>query len=198
MSLENVSVSAEIGPGVSLGLGSRVWGLAQIRDNASVGDESIIGRGAYVGPGVHIGRRCKVQNGAYIYEPARLGDGVFIGPGAILTNDLYPRATTPDGLLKVAADWVPEGVIIGEGASIGAGAICVAPVRIGCWAMVAAGAVVTSDVADYSLVRGVPARHVGWVGKYGKILIERNGRFLCPETGQVFVLASGVLEATGD
>ena len=64
-----------------------------------------------------------------------LDDGVFVGPGVILTNDRVPRAVTPDGDLKSAADWDPVGVRIGTGASIGAGSVCVAPISIGAWAM---------------------------------------------------------------
>ncbi len=106
-----------------------------------------------------------MQNYALVYEPAELADGVFIGPAVVLTNDTYPRAVNPDLSLKSAHDWEPVGVTIGEGASIGARAVCVAPVTIGAWATVAAGAVVTKDVPDHALVVGVPARRVGWVGQ---------------------------------
>jgi acetyltransferase-like isoleucine patch superfamily enzyme len=126
-----------------------------------------IGRGAYVGPGVVIGDNVKLQNHALVYEPARLGDGVFVGPAAVLTNDEYPRAVTPEGRLKSGADWTAVGVTIGEGAAIGARAVCVAPVAVGRWALVAAGAVVTKDVPDFALVVGVPARRIGWVGRAG-------------------------------
>ncbi|GAB6985380.1 hypothetical protein JCM10369A_19040 [Nocardioides pyridinolyticus] len=112
--------------------------------------------GAYIGSGVRVGENCKSQNYALVYEPAELADGVFVGPAAVLTNDTYPRAVTPEGDLKSAADWQPVGVTVERGASIGARAVCVAPVRIGAWATVAAGAVVTTDVAPYALVAGVP------------------------------------------
>jgi UDP-2-acetamido-3-amino-2,3-dideoxy-glucuronate N-acetyltransferase len=112
-----------------------------------------------------------------------LGTGVFIGPAVVLTNDTYPRAITPDGELKSAHDWTPVGVTIGDGASIGARAVCVAPVTIGRWATVAAGAVVTKDVPDFALVAGVPARRIRWVGKAG-VPLERDGDlWVCPSTG---------------
>ncbi len=101
----------------------------------------------------------------------------------MLTNDTYPRAVTPDGELKSAHDWTPVGVTIRDGASIGARAVCIAPVTIGRWATVAAGAVVTKDVPDFALVAGVPARRIRWVGRAG-VPLEANGdEWVCPETG---------------
>jgi acetyltransferase-like isoleucine patch superfamily enzyme len=129
-----------------------------------------------------------------VYEPSELGDGVFIGPGAILTNDVYPRAVNADMTLKTQRDWSLEKVKILTGASIGAGSICVAPVKIGRWAIVAAGAVVIEDVKDFALVAGVPAKQIGWVGKSGYRLIEDKEHFWCPLTKEKFVIKNGILE----
>jgi UDP-2-acetamido-3-amino-2,3-dideoxy-glucuronate N-acetyltransferase len=164
-----------------------VWHLAHVRASASIGSETIIGRAAYVGSGVVIGSRCKVQNLAQIFEPAVLEDGVFVGPGAILTNDRHPRAITPSGSLKTSAEWQAVGVYVESGASIGAGAICVAPIRIGRWAMVAAGAVLSCDAKPYGLYVGAPAKQIGWVGPAGvRLESTDNQRFKCPSTGQIF------------
>ena len=168
---------------------ANIWHLAHIRASASIGAETTIGRAAYVGVGVTIGQRCKVQNLAQIFEPAVLEDGVFVGPGAILTNDRYPRAMTPDGSLKISTDWQPVGVYVESGASIGAGAVCVAPIRVGRWAMIAAGAVIACDAKPFGLYAGVPAQHIGWVGPAGIRLVSiENYRFECPRTGQTFLL----------
>jgi acetyltransferase-like isoleucine patch superfamily enzyme len=123
-----------------------------------------------------------------IYEPAVVGDGVFIGPRVVFTNDRHPRAITPDGRAKSADDWTPVGVTVKYGAAIGAGAICVAPIVVGEWSTVAAGAVVTRDVPDYALVAGIPARWVAWVGRAGEPLVKGSiiGRWSCPVTGDEF------------
>lgn len=163
-----VNPSADVADTARLGEGTVVWHLAQVREDAEVGAGSVIGRGAYVGTGVRTGPRCKIQNYALVYEPAELGTGVFVGPAAVLTNDTYPRAVNPDGSAKSADDWEAVGVVVGDGASIGARAVCVAPLVVGRWAMVAAGAVVTQDVPAYALVAGVPARQVGWVDRRGR------------------------------
>jgi UDP-2-acetamido-3-amino-2,3-dideoxy-glucuronate N-acetyltransferase len=113
---------------------------------------------------------------------------VFVGPAVVLTNDLHPRAVTPDGRLKSADDWDAVGVLVRTGASIGARSVCVAPVTIGRWAMVAAGSVVTRDVPDHALVAGVPARRIGWVGPAGARLHQvGDATYACPVTGQHFV-----------
>jgi acetyltransferase-like isoleucine patch superfamily enzyme len=179
-----VSSTADVDPTAFLGAGSCVWHLAQVRNDAVIGSNCNIGRGAYIGSGVRIGDNCKIQDNSLIYEPANISPGVFIGPGVILTNDLYPRAVNPDLIQKSGFDWQKSEVRIQEGASIGAGSVCVAPVNIGKWAMVAAGSVVVSDVADFALVAGIPAKRLKWVGKHGFPLVqESESIFVCPKSG---------------
>ena len=197
-----IEPSADVAPSAIVAPSARVWHLAQVRENARIGEETIVGRGAYIGEGVGVGARCKIQNYALVYEPASLADGVFVGPAAVLTNDHAPRAINADGTLKSASDWERVGVTVERGAAIGARAVCVAPVRIGAWASVGAGAVVTSDVAPYALVVGVPARRVGWVGEAGVPLVaadeaprnEAGDRtWVCPATGRRYVERDGTL-----
>jgi acetyltransferase-like isoleucine patch superfamily enzyme len=177
-----------------IGSGTKVWENSQIRENAIIGSDCTIARNVYIGPGVKIGNSVKIQNNTLIYEPALIEDGVFIGPGAIFTNDLHPRAINHDGFKKTEEDWNKEGVIVEYGASIGAGAICIAPVKIGKWSMVAAGSIVTKDVLAFALVAGVPAKQIGWVGKSGVKLIQKEANlFFCPETQNQFKLSDGNL-----
>jgi UDP-2-acetamido-3-amino-2,3-dideoxy-glucuronate N-acetyltransferase len=189
--------TADVSDSARIGRGSLVWHLAQVREGAVIGEGCVIGRGSYIGAGVRTGRYCKIQNYALVYEPAVLGDGVFIGPGAVLTNDAYPRAVNPDGSSKSTQDWHPVGVTVEDGASIGARAVCVAPVLVGAWATVAAGAVVTRDVPAHALVAGVPARRIGWVGHAGMRLIVDNGRWRCPLTGRIYEENEGTVREVG-
>ena len=112
----------------------------------------------------------------------------------VFTNDYYPRAINPDGSLKSADDWHAVGVTVRTGASIGARSVCVAPVTIGRWALVAAGSVVTKDVPDFALVAGVPARRIRWVGRAGAPLEEQGDEtWICPVTDELYVEIDGVL-----
>lgn len=194
-----IADSADVSIDASIGEGSSIWHLAQVRENAQLGRNCIVGRGAYIGTGVEMGENCKVQNYALVYEPAKLGDGVFIGPAVVLTNDTYPRAINADGTLKSAHDWQPVGVTIHRGASIGARATCVAPVTVGAWATVAAGAVVVKDVPEYALMAGVPARRIGWVGESGVPLVSDGpNRWRCPATEARYVERDGLLSREDD
>lgn len=190
-----IADSADVSRDAVIGDGSSIWHLAQVREGAVLGANCIVGRGAYIGTGVRMGAGCKIQNYALVYEPAQLGEGVFIGPAVVLTNDTYPRAINPDGSQKSAADWRPVGVTIERGASIGARATCVAPVRIGTWATVAAGAVVVKDVPAYALVAGVPARRIAWVGEAGVPLTPgtSEGSWVCPSSGARYTESNGQL-----
>lgn len=192
-----IAESADVDPRATIGDGSLVWHLAQVREYARVGGGSIIGRGAYIGPGVIMGKNCKVQNYALVYEPALLEDGVFVGPGVVFTNDLFPRAINVDGSRKTNDDWDAVGVTVRIGASVGARAVCIAPITIGRWALVAAGSVVTKDVVDFALVAGTPARRIGWVGRSGAVLRdEGDGVFVCPKTAEVYRESDGILRLT--
>ncbi|WP_369046951.1 N-acetyltransferase [Sinomonas sp. P10A9] len=200
--MARIHPTAEVAETAAIGNDTVVWQYAHVREAAEVGAECILGRGVYVGPCVRIGNRCKIQNYALVYEPAVIEDGAFLGPGAIFTNDLTPRAVNPDGTLKDTDDWTSVGVHLGRGASVGARAVCVAPLQIGAWAMVAAGAVVVKDVPDYALVAGVPARRIGWVGEAGQRLkeegpTERGSAYLCPATGVRYEETDGHLRRVG-
>lgn len=189
-----VHTSADVADSAQLGEGSKIWHYAQVREDARLGANCIVGRGAYIGTGVELGDNCKVQNYALVYEPAKLANGVFIGPAVVLTNDHFPRAINPDGSIKDASDWDAVGVTIEEGASIGASATCVAPITIGAWALVGSGSVVIKDVPAHAIVVGSPARQVGWVGKAGQPLAPiGDGRYRCPVTGATYVESDDTL-----
>ena len=180
--------SAEVESTVLVGQNSKIWSYSQICKGARIGNNVTVGRNVYIGIGVQIGPNCKIQNNALLYEPAILEEGVFIGPAVILTNDTYPRAINPDGTQKGNEDWDLVGVRIKMGASIGAGAVCVAPLEIGEWALIAAGSTVTNSVPSFALVAGAPARRIGWVGTLGLPLVHHSeGKFMCPKSGAIYL-----------
>jgi UDP-2-acetamido-3-amino-2,3-dideoxy-glucuronate N-acetyltransferase len=171
-----IHASADIEADVSVGPRSSVWNRAALHNGASIGAECIIGRDAFIDEGVVLGNRVKVQNGALVYHGVTVGDGVFIGPGAILTNDRFPRAVTATGELARGDDWAVSPIHLGDGCSIGAGAVVVAGTTIGRFATVGAGSIVTRNVPDHGLVAGNPARRIGWVCACGRRLIDAGGR----------------------
>lgn len=165
-----------------------IWNYSHIREGVRIGENTSVGDYVYIDKDVEIGANCKIQNSCLIYSPAKIHYGVFLGPGVVLTNDKYPRAISSNLNLKTFGEWNKQGVEVREGASIGAGAICIAPVTVGSWALVAAGAVVTKTVPSFALVSGNPAKFICWVGKSGyKLLSLGNGFFECPETGERYL-----------
>jgi UDP-2-acetamido-3-amino-2,3-dideoxy-glucuronate N-acetyltransferase len=126
----------------------------------AIGDDTRIGPFVEIQSGTTIGARCKIQSHTFICGGVSIGDEVFVGHGVIFTNDLWPRAADDDGHLLGADDWSLEATTVGQRASIGSGAVLL-PVRIGEGALVGAGAVVTRDVPDFTIVTGNPARVVG-------------------------------------
>ncbi|MBF0254520.1 MAG: N-acetyltransferase [Candidatus Omnitrophica bacterium] len=147
-------------PGSRLGKGTRVWAYAEIRERAVIGNDCMVGNGVYVDTGVRIGDRCNIHNKALLYRNLCLEDDVFVGPGVCFTNDPRPRANRIRDLGRNCTQ-------VGRGASIGANVTILPDLKLGRYCMVAAGSVVTSDVPDYALVRGVPARVRGKVGQDG-------------------------------
>jgi acetyltransferase-like isoleucine patch superfamily enzyme len=171
---------ANVSPRARLGEDVTIWQHTIVRGLAVVGDGTTIGSGSYVDAGVRIGARCKIQNGAMLYRGVTLEDGVFIGPGVVTTNDRYPRAITPEGTLKGAADWELRETLIRYGASVGAGAVLLSGITVGVFSVVAAGAVVSRSVAEHEIVGGVPARRIGFSCACGvPVHTPVDGVFVC-------------------
>lgn len=127
----------------------------------TIGDDTRIGAFVEVQKNAVIGARCKISSHSFICEMVTIEDEVFIGHGVMFTNDRRPRATTDDGLLQTEQDWVMQPTRVKRRASIGSNATIIPGLVIGEGACVGAGAVVIADVPDYAIVAGVPARPIG-------------------------------------
>ncbi len=158
-----VHPTAEVSPDAYVGVGTRIWRQAHVREGAHIGEACNIGKGVYVDAHVRIGSRVKIQNHVSVFEGVTIEDGVFVGPHVCFTNDLLPRAITPAGDLKDADDWEITPTVVKYGASVGAGSVILCGVTIGTFALVGAGSMVTRDVPPHALVFGNPARQHGYV-----------------------------------
>lgn len=163
-----IHTSAHISPDVTIGDGVKIWINAQLREKVRIGENSIISKDVYIDHGVSVGANCKIQNGVSIYSGVTIEDDVFVGPHVSFTNDRVPRAFN--------ADWQITPTLVATGASIGANATIICGVTIGEYAMVAAGSVVTKNVAPYTLVRGNPARFVSYIDKMGNKINAINNQ----------------------
>lgn len=165
-----VHATAIVEDGVEIGTGTAVWDSAHLRAGAHVGAECIIGEKTYLGPGVSVGSRVKINAFVYVCAGVTIEDGVMLGAGTTFTNDRYPRATTPDlhALLPSELDGDAALTLVCEGATIGARVVIGSGLRVGRFAMVGMGAVVTRPVPDFHLALGQPARSVGSVCRCGR------------------------------
>ena len=156
--------SSYVDDDVEIGTGTKIWHFCHIQKGARIGEKCSLGQNVNVSNNVKIGNGCKLQNNVSLYEGVELEDYVFCGPSCVFTNDLTPRAKYPKGSAAY------KRTLIKKGASIGANATIVCGHTVGAWSLIGAGAVVVSDVPDYALMLGVPARQKGWVCECGELL----------------------------
>lgn len=164
--------SSFIDDNVSVGSNTKIWHFCHIQSGAIIGKNCILGQNVNISNNVKIGNGVKIQNNVSVYEGVELEDYVFLGPSCVFTNDLTPRAKYPKATVNY------KHTLVRTGASIGANATIVCGNTIGKWALIGAGAVVTSDVPDYALILGVPAKQSGWVCECGQVL-EKNLKCSC-------------------
>ena len=162
---------------VRIGKGTKIWHFSHIQSGAQIGEYCSLGQNVNISNNVKVGNGCKLQNNVSLYEGVELEDDVFCGPSCVFTNDLTPRAKYPKGRAAY------KKTIIKQGASIGANATIVCGHIIGKCAMIAAGAVVTSNVPNYALMLGVPAHQKGWVCECGDIL---PNELVCKKCGRTY------------
>ena len=181
-----VHESAYIDDNVKIGKGTKIWHFSHVLSNTEMGENCIIGQNCMIGPDVKIGNRCKIQNNVSVYKGVVLEDDVFCGPSCVFTNVLTPRA-----FIERKAEFLPT--LVKKGATIGANATVVCGHTIGKFALIGAGTVVTSDVPDYALYLGVPAKPSGWVCRCGMVLtriVESDTKLelTCSYCGSKYIL----------
>jgi acetyltransferase-like isoleucine patch superfamily enzyme len=184
----------------AVGDGSRIWAYAHVMDGAHIGRNCNIGDHCFIESGAFVGDNTTIKNGNMIWEGVRLEDGVFVGPHAFFSNDLRPRSPRlreANGRYQDKKNWLVPSVVK-RGASLGAGAIIIAGVTVGEYAMVGAGAVVTRNVPAYALVKGNPARIGGWVCMCGLSLRFNEGFATCSGCGRTFQEERGAIRYTGN
>lgn len=173
-----VHPSSYVDKGANIGKGSKVWHFSHIFSGADIGSNCNIGQNVSIADDVVIGNSVKIQNNVSIYDGVCIEDHVFLGPSCVFTNVTNPRS-------EISRKNLYERTLIRKGATVGANATIICGITIGRFAFVAAGAVVTTDVPDYGMVRGVPARRTAWVSRHGHKLEKKDdkGHYICPESG---------------
>jgi len=142
---------------VYLGKNTRIFNFVNAY-GCSIDDNSKIGAFVEIQKGAFIGKNCKISSHSFICEGVHIEDNVFVGHGVMFTNDLFPKATNPDGSQQTEADWKVIETNVKKGASIGSNATILCGITIGENALVGAGSVVTKDVPPNTVVAGVPAK----------------------------------------
>jgi len=174
--------TAVIDQGCKIGKGTKIWHFTHIMNDCEIGEKCNLGQNVVVSPGVKLGNNVKVQNNVSIYTGVFCEDDVFLGPSMVFTNVVNPRSQV------IRRDQYVR-TLVQKGASIGANATIICGNTIGKFAFVGAGAVVTKDVDDYSLVIGNPAKHAGWISEYGhRLKFNAEGLASCPESQQQYKL----------
>ena len=179
--------TAVIDEGCQIGSGTKIWHFSHVMPQAIIGNNCNLGQNVFVASKVVLGNNCKVQNNVSLYEGVICEDDVFLGPSAVFTNVINPRS-------DVSRKSEYKKTLIRNGATIGANATIVCGVKIGQYAFVGAGTVVTKDIPDYGLYVGNPGKHIGWMSQNGhRLSFGNNGIALCPATQQEYRLEGDVI-----
>lgn len=172
----NVHPSAVIDEGSSIGEGTSIWHFSHVCSGAVIGDRCSIGQNVLVADNAKLGNGVKIQNNVAIYGGVTVEDDVFLGPSCVLTNVTNPRS-------QVSRKNLYEETLIRRGATIGANSTIVCGVVLGRYCFIGAGAVVTKDVRDYTLILGNPGKSVGHMSRHGhRLNFDENNRATCPES----------------
>ena len=184
-----VHESSYIDDGVKIGEGTKIWHFSHILGGSVIGKGCTIGQNVSIGPDVTLGDRCKIQNNVSIYKGVVLEDEVFCGPSCVFTNVYSPRA-----FIERKHEFMPT--LVKKGATIGANSTIVCGTTLGKYSTIGAGAVVKSDVTDFAIVAGVPAKQIGWACQCGSPLKPNKKKALCMSCGSQYRLDGNRLTPT--
>lgn len=149
-----------------IGRETKIWQFCVVLPGASIGSECNICSHCFIENKVVVGDRVTVKCGVQLWDGITIEDDVFVGPNVTFTNDKIPRS-------KVYPETF-ERTRVCKGASIGANATILPGITIGEKAMVAAGAVVTQNVPENAIVKGVPARITGYTDTHMHLGVEQG------------------------
>ncbi len=181
----SIHPTAVVDAGARIGARTRIWHFCHVMGGARIGSDCVLGQNVFVGRGVAVGAGSKIQNNVSVYEGVTIGRRCFLGPSVVFTNVRAPRAE-----VERKEAFLPT--LVRDGATLGANATILCGTKIGRYALVGAGAVVTRDVPDHALVCGVPARPRGWVCRCG---VPLDAALRCPDCGRRYRLRRGRLAA---
>lgn len=177
--------SAYIDEGAIIGNDTKIWHFSHIMTGCNIGEGCNIGQNVVISPNVVLGKNVKIQNNVSVYTGVVCEDDVFLGPSMVFTNVINPRSH-----VNRKSEYMTT--ILRKGSSVGANATIVCGNEIGEYALIGAGAVITKPVLAYALVVGNPARHIGWVSRYGhRLHFDEDGSATCPETNEKYCLHNG-------
>lgn len=179
--------TAVIDDNTQIGAHTKIWHFSHIMSNSSIGEFCNIGQNVVISPKVKIGNGVKIQNNVSVYTGVICEDNVFLGPSMVFTNVINPRSfiVRKEEFLETYVE---------KGASIGANATIICGNRIGSYAMIGAGTVVTKPVLPYALVVGNPGKQIGWISMHGHRLHFNNDNIaICKESGYKYKLENNTI-----
>ena len=155
---------------VTIGKNTKIWHFCHISEGVKIGKNCVIGQNVFIGKNVRIGDNVKIQNNVSVYENVEIERDVFCGPSVVFTNVKTPRSfvSRKNEFLRT---------VVCQGVSLGANSTILCGIKIGKFALIGAGALITKECVPHSLMLGVPALQKGWVSHSGEILDEK---LICP------------------